>query len=262
MVVVVVITTTTTVVASSGGGGGSSAIIIIIPIISHNTRRRFFSRVGDSPPPPPPPPGTPGGGGRQAEGLPSHALLSFFSILHVVFCFLFREREKKRNTTTTTMSIVENRHHHHHHHHRHHYWANEAQITELDKAVGGNAIAFPCADFRTRLLSLSKLNDASSFYTVLRKVMSRFLQFEKKTRPPPRRRYSPRLGGSGEKLPSCRGRILSGVSGQSFKATRGRRRFRAGERLRYENVQRFVEGYARRRQYRFQHRVRWLSKNF
>ena len=97
------------------------------------------------------------------------------------------------------MSIVEN-HHHHHHHHRHHYWANEAQITELDKAVGGNAIAFPCADFRTRLLSLSKLNDASSFYTVLRKVMSRFLQFEKKTRPPPRRRYSPRLGGSGEKL--------------------------------------------------------------
>ena len=81
-----------------------------------------------------------------------------------------------------------------------HYWVNEAQITELGKAVGGNVIAFPCADFRTRLLSLSKLNNASSFYTVLRKVMSRFLQFEKKTRPPPRRRYSPRLGGSGEKL--------------------------------------------------------------
>ncbi len=85
-----------------------------------------------------------------------------------------------------------------------HYWANEAQITELGKAVGGNVIAFPCADFRTRLLSLSKLNEASSLYAVLRKVMSRFLQFEKRTSPPPRwRRYSPRLGGgSNEKLQS------------------------------------------------------------
>ena len=83
-------------------------------------------------------------------------------------------------------------------HHHQHYWVNEAQITELGKAVGGNVIAFPCADFRTKLLSLSKLNNASSFYTVLRKVMSRFLQFEKKTRPPPRRRYPPRR--SDEKL--------------------------------------------------------------
>ena len=64
---------------------------------------------------------------------------------------------------------------------QHCYWVNDTQITKLNKGIR-NVIAFPCADFRNKLLSLSKLKCTSPYYVLLEELMTRFLQFEKRTR--------------------------------------------------------------------------------
>ena len=64
---------------------------------------------------------------------------------------------------------------------QHCYWVNDTQITkQLNKGIR-NVIAFPCANFRNKLLSLSKLKCTSPKYVLLEELMMRFLQFEKRT---------------------------------------------------------------------------------